>query len=304
MIKSVLITNNLNESIELELRRPEKSGFLIQSIDGISAAKADINMTDLATTDGALFNSSRVGTRNIVFSFKFYSLDTKVSIEDLRQKSYKYFPIKKRVGIKIVEDNRSCVTFGYVESNEINIFDKEVGTIISIVCPDPYFYNAQLKTTLLGSIMPVFEFPFSNESLVDPLLEFSTILVGGLVNVQYEGEVDAGMVITIHALGAAENITIYNYITLESIIIDTSFLASWDPPGLVVGDDIIISTERGNKYVRFLRSGVYYNILNAVDKDSTWFQLKKGENIIGFTADDGINNLQITISNKTIYEGV
>ena len=49
MIKSVTVTNYLGESIKLELGFPEKSGFLIQSIDGLGPPKADIHKTEVAT---------------------------------------------------------------------------------------------------------------------------------------------------------------------------------------------------------------------------------------------------------------
>ena len=71
MIKSVTVTNNLGESIVLELRFPEKSGFLIKEggITGLGPAKATINSTESVTVDGASFNSAHVGQRNIVFNF-------------------------------------------------------------------------------------------------------------------------------------------------------------------------------------------------------------------------------------------
>ena len=304
MINSIIVTNYLNEEIEMELRRPEKSGFLVERVEGIDPPKADINTTELATRDGALYNSARTVFRNISLVLKYYSLDPSVSIEDLRQKSYRYFPIKKKVTIKFLSDNRECYTEGYVESNEIDIFSKNVGCVISIKCPDPYFYDLVKTTTLLGSIVSEFEFPFSNESLTENLIELSSILVGGFINVQYDGEAETGAVFKVHMIGPAENITIYNYITLESMVFHTDFLSTWDPAGLVAGDDLIISTLRGEKYVRLLRDGVYYNVLNGFDLDSTWLQLKKGENIIGFSATSGASNLQISIEHHTMYEGV
>ena len=73
MIKSVRIVNHLNESITLELARPEKSGFAILSIEGLGPSKATINSTEVSTMDGAIFNSSRVVARNIVFDLRFCS---------------------------------------------------------------------------------------------------------------------------------------------------------------------------------------------------------------------------------------
>lgn len=71
MIKSVTITNYLGEKIRLDLTDPEKSGFVIKEIGGLGPVKADINTTDIATTDGALFNSSRATAREITMKLKF-----------------------------------------------------------------------------------------------------------------------------------------------------------------------------------------------------------------------------------------
>jgi hypothetical protein len=68
MIKSVTVTNYLGESIKMELGFPEKSGFLIQNIDGLGPGKATINLTQFATSDGSLFNSAKLNERNIVFT--------------------------------------------------------------------------------------------------------------------------------------------------------------------------------------------------------------------------------------------
>ena len=139
MIRAVTVTNYLGESKRFELAFPEESGFAVQSISGLGPSKADINTTEISTNDGSLYNSARVNSRNIVMSLK---LMFNPQIEDTRHNSYKYFPIKKRVTLLIETDNRICETYGYVESNEPDIFSSDETTQISIVCPDPYFYSA------------------------------------------------------------------------------------------------------------------------------------------------------------------
>ncbi len=92
MIRAVTFTNYLGDSIRLDLARPEESGFIIKSVTGLGPGKANINTTEIATNDGSLFNSSRMPSRNIVISLAYMWKD---SIEDVRQLSYKYFPIKR-----------------------------------------------------------------------------------------------------------------------------------------------------------------------------------------------------------------
>lgn len=307
MIYSIVVTNYLGDRIKLELGKPDISGFLIKSITGLGPAKANVNTTEVSTNDGSLFNSARLSQRNIVLDMVFINTVYGESIEDLRQKSYKYFPLKKSVELTIETDNRYVKTTGYVESNEPNIFSSQEGTQISIICPDPYFYSAGEdgnNVTNFYSIDPMFEFPFSNESLDKPLLVFGEIQIKTEGVITYHGDSEIGVMIYIHAIGPATNINIYNTETREVMRINTEKISSLTGKGIVASDDIVINTAKGEKSITLIREGVSYNILNCLDKNTDWFTLAKGDNIFAFTADSGVTNLQFRVENKVIYEGV
>lgn len=307
MIYSIVVTNYLGDRIKLELGKPDVSGFLIKSITGLGPAKANVNTTEVSTNDGSLFNSARLSQRNIVLDMVFINTVYGESIEDLRQKSYKYFPLKKSVELTIETDNRYVKTTGYVESNEPNIFSSQEGTQISIICPDPYFYSAGEdgnNVTNFYSIDPMFEFPFSNESLDEPLLVFGEIQIKTEGVITYHGDSEIGVMIYIHAIGPATNINIYNTETREVMRINTEKISSLTGKGIVASDDIVINTAKGEKSITLIREGVFYNILNCLDKNTDWFTLAKGDNIFAFTADSGVTNLQFRVENKVIYEGV
>lgn len=307
MIYSLAVTNFLGDRIRLELGKPENTGFLIKSITGLGPVKANVNTTEVATNDGSMFNSARLSQRNIVIQMVFVNSIYGEDIEEIRQKSYKYFPIKKNVELVIETDNRYVRTTGYIESNEPDIFSKQEGTQISIICPDPYFYSASEdgnNVTDFYSIDPMFEFPFSNESLSEPLLVFGEIQIKTEGVITYSGDSEIGVMIYIHAIGPAEHINVYNTETREVMTIDTVKLEKLTGRGLIAGDDIIINTLKGEKSITLVRSGVSYNILNCLDKNTDWFTLVKGDNIFAFTADSGVTNLQFRIENKVIYEGV
>lgn len=307
MIYSIVVTNYLGDRIKLELGKPDISGFLIKSITGLGPAKANVNTTEVSTNDGSLFNSARLSQRNIVLDLVFINTVYGENIEDLRQKSYKYFPLKKSVELTIETDNRYVKTTGYVESNEPNIFSSQEGTQISIICPDPYFYSAGEdgnNVTNFYSIDPMFEFPFSNESLDEPLLVFGEIQIKTESVITYHGDSEIGVMIYIHAIGPATNINIYNTETREVMRINTEKISSLTGKGIVASDDIVINTAKGEKSITLIREGVSYNILNCLDKNTDWFTLAKGDNIFAFTADSGVTNLQFRVENKVIYEGV
>lgn len=302
MIKSIIVTNHNGESLKLDLFHPEESGLIVKSISGLGPPKANINSTDLATADGAIYSSARASTRNIVFNLQFMFAPT---IEDARQKTYKYFPLKKKITIEVETDNRSLSTEGYVESNEPDIFSQEESTQISIVCVDPFFRDARPSLVQFASVLPNFEFPFSNESLTDDLIEFGKIGLDTRSTLVYTGDVDTGILITIHAMGSVSGIlNIYNIETYENIKIDLSKIKALTGSDYRSGDDIIISTVSGDKYVQVLHNGKYYNAIGIIDKLANWFQLTVGKNIFNFTVTNGVENLSITFEYRNAYGGI
>lgn len=303
MIKSITVMTQKGESLTLELTNPEDSGLIVQEIEGLGPSQATINTSELATMDGSLYSSARLSERNIVLTLRMMFAPT---IEDSRQKTYRYFPIKGKVKLVIETNNRLVQTEGYVESNEPEIFSETETTQISIICPDPYFYDASGSSTVFTDAAAHFEFPFSNEAVTDPMIEFSIISIDSRAILNYKGDADTGVVITLHPVSAVSDITLYNVNTKESMSIDTDKILTITGQAFNVGDDIIISTIKGDKYVRLLRNGAYTNIIGALSKDSDWFQITPGDNIFDFTTDskESKKNLMVMFSYRKAYGGI
>ena len=305
MIKSITVTNHLGDSIKLDLARPELSGFAVTSITGLGPGTATINTTEMSTSDGSLFNSSRLPARNIVLSLQYMWI---TSIEDARHRSYRYFPIKKKIKLLIETDNRSAEIEGYVETNDPTIFSQSEGSEISIICPNPFFYSAGADgtvVTVFQGVEPLFEFPFSNESIADSLIEMGSINANAnKKSIVYTGDAEVGVNINIRALGEVSNVTIHNVGTRETIRIDTDKLETFTGSGIIAGDAIEICTIKGKKSVTLTRDGNVINILNCLGKNPNWFQLVKGDNVFAYTAESGATNLQVVFTNQTVYEGV
>lgn len=304
MIKSVTVTNYLGESVKIVLTEAEPDhGLLITNIDGLGPVGADINRTEIATNDGDLYNSARRKGRNIVMQLQFEGSD----IEAIRHLTYKYFPEKKYTTIVVEADHRICEAYGYIESNNPTIFSEKEGCQVSIICPDPNFYSAgedgNNVTTFFG-VEPLFEFPFDNNSLEEDLIEFGSIENKTEQTIVYDGDANVGILIRIHAVGSVGDITIYNTGTREIMKLDMAKLEALTGDTLIAGDELIISTVRGNKYISLLRNGQYTNVLNILDKNSDWFELAKGDNVFVYVAEYGTTNVQFKIENRTVFEGV
>lgn len=306
MIKKVTVINYLGESLEMPMDRPQLSGFAICSINGLGPVKANVNVTELATDDGAVYNSARADTRNITLSLKFMDYIGRGSAEDIRLLSYKYFPLKKPLTLIIETDNRTASITGYVESNEPDIFSADERTNISILCPDPWFYDADgdgNKETRFNGIENLFEFPVENEFGFE-LIELGNYKSDRVGNIYYEGDVEIGFVMELSFSGNAENIVLYNVTSNETMVIATSKITALTGSALTAGDTIIIDSRRGQKKAQLLRGGRYYNILNSLGRNTSWLMLHKGDNYIGYGAESGEDNITVLVTNKTAFEGV
>lgn len=303
MIKTVKVTNYMGESLTIPLIW-NGGPFEIEKIEGLGPPKANINTTEIATNDGSKFNSARSTERNVVLYLILHGAPT---IEDARHLSYKYFPVKKYLQLEIETDNRRCIVEGYPESNEPNIFSDSEDVQVSIVCPNPYWKSAGddgIREAVFSGAEPDFEFPFQNNSTTNKMIEFGIIARRKENVVYYDGDAEQGIIITIEVGGTVKNLKIVNVNTRETMAISHDELVSFTGSGLVSGDTVTISTLKGHKSIELLRNGVTTNILNCIGKDDDWFMLSKGDNIFGYTADEGSDYLDFKINYSSLYEGI
>ena len=311
MIRSFTVTNYRDESLTCELADPSKEGFVVAGIDGLGPTKATVNVTDISSIDGGLFNSSRIGSRNIVISLVYY-YDSDYSIEDLRHKSYRYFPPKKPIHLCITTDTRIAYIDGYVESNDVAIFSKREGSQISIICPNPYFYTADKEYNQYNDYaVPAFTFDFEDAS-ADKLL-MGTILDYKLTKIVYSGDADTGLLFSIDFKGPINNdstiqITngdtfVQNTISIAKVIsLVHGFLPSFT--AITSGDSIKFSTIKGNKYVNFIHDNQEYNVLGSVTSNGEWLYLMPGANTIRIDTSDTNADVDISSENQIYFNGV
>lgn len=303
MLHAITVTNFRGESLLMELEYPERTGLMVYEVTGIGSGQATINMNDMATTDGASYVSSRLTTRNIVINIKLMETDT-LTVEDSRHRSYRYFPTKKPLSLKFHTDSGIRCIDGYVEHNDPVIFSKQEYTQISIVCPDPYFYDETYTNMVLSGYHPLFEFPFCNDSLDENLLIMDDLTLVKRISFVYRGESDTGMIIVLQAHSEVKNITLYNNETSEIMFIDTNKFPSELGSHMVTADRIEISTYIGRRSAYLIRDGIRYNIINSLGRHTPWFSLIAGVNTFSYSAEEGENKLDVSMEYKNVYEGV
>lgn len=322
MLRSMTVTNHLDESLTIELENPNPSGFQVAGIDGLGPPKADLFMSNRAANDGSVFNSARVDSRNIVIRLVYVGSD----IEKCRHDSYKYFPTKKNIRLVFKNDSREIRIDGYVESNEIAIFSKMEGSVISIMCPDPWFIdNTDTNVAqTISTVESLFEFEYLDPSVVsegqvrfgdweihpsdaepvdDRYIEFSRVENTNSGSIKYAGDVDIGITLQLFLSSNPGNIKIINQ-DKEEMNISASVISRVIGGNMQNGDVIVITTGTGNKTARLLRGGVYKNIIAAINKSSVWFTLSRGDNVFVIRTANSIDSISCLISSQILYEGV
>lgn len=304
MIYTIIATNAKGDSVELDLANPWAGGIAVTGASGLGPAEGTINTVNFATSDGALFNSSRIKSRDIELNLKFLGSD----IEEVRHRLLRYFRVKHPITLDFITDYRHTYITGHVEKNEIDIFSNSEGADITIVCPNPFF---RLRDPVKGknsvrftTSTPSFEFEFQDPNSDSPTLIFGEITSTGETVVAYEGDADASTIVDIQFLGPASGVKLYNTTTQTRINIDTNEISRLLGSTIKAGDRLSISSGVGDKYVKAYRDGNVYNALSALDKDSDWIFLTPGDNLITVRADTGIDNVSAVISFENLYESI
>lgn len=304
MIYTIIATNAKGDSVELDLANPWAGGIAVTGVSGLGPAEGTINTVNFATSDGALFNSSRIKSRDIELNLKFLGSD----IEAVRHKLLRYFRVKHPITLDFITDYRHTYITGHVEKNEIDIFSNSEGADLTIVCPNPFFRlrdPAKGKNSVrFTTSTPSFEFEFQDPNSDSPTLIFGEMTSTGETVVVYEGDADASTIVDIQFLGPASGVKLYNTTTQTRINIDTNEISRLLGSTIRAGDRLSISSGVGDKYVKAYRDGNVYNALSALDKDSDWIFLTPGDNLITVRADTGIDNVSAIISFENLYESI
>lgn len=282
-----MYTCSLENEYGEKLSLTNNPNYTVYRIDGLEPPTAVINTSPVANFDGSRFNSSKVNERNIVIY-----LTIENDCEANRINLYKHVKTKRFVKFYYKNSSREVYAVGYVESISIGIFEQKQSAQISILCPYSYFKNVNACITDFSTLEPMFVFPFAYDTSGAP---FSVIEPGQTHSIVNGGDIENGVVITVKAVGRALNPTIFNLSKNEYFKINVDMFA---------GDEVVINTNKGSKKVTLTHDGVTTNVINAIERGSTWFELLVGDNLFTYDADEFPSNLLCTLTHENEFEGV
>lgn len=257
MLTQIRANASYGKLLYLPVLTDDASGFTVRNVDGLGPVRAEIVTSTFAMLDGSNFQASSVDNRNIVITVGLESYHGSLTVKDLRDKIYSVFMPKNKVDLAFYDHSlatnqtKEYVTSGYVESCEPNIFSQDPEIVISIICPNPFFYDP-----------------------AETLFQGTSTQTTDMSDVDYAGSSDNGFYLRMPITDAAVR-SIIIYRMLPSGLVETYALryAQYQ-----VGDVLEVSTTHKAKTVTITRNNTKFSILHAVDPVSVWLELAPGIN--------------------------
>lgn len=249
MLKQINVTNRRGMTLQLEMLEND-SGYQIADVEGLNPVKAVLSSSSSAGLDGEKFQSARRGARYIKIKLDLEPDFVTDDFSSLRKKLYSYFPTKQEVVMRYIMTEALYVDItGVVEDVDVEQFQEEQQVVISLTCYEPDFIDPRMVT-----------------------VEALTVSTMTHVEIDYAGDIEAGTVLTLNVNRSMDGFTIYNT-GEDGIVRQLDFTAP-----LLDGDQLVISSLRGNKGITLTRLGVSKSYLYGKTTQTGWIELVEGLN--------------------------
>lgn len=268
--------------------------FVVSSILGLNPPKAQINTTPAYGLDGSKFNSAFLGNRNIVITLMLRG-DQEASRQELLQ----YFRSKGFCRFYFENNSHNVYADGYVESIEYNIFQRVGQVQVSIICPDPFFYDLTQRVIPMTNVTSQFYFQFAIDQ--DDPVAISEYTNTNITTIENAGQEDSGIILVAKFLSSADSFRFHKIVTGElgeSVYIDHSFSA---------GDILTYSTVPENIEFSVLGNGTWENLFGSAYLGSVdLIKLNPGPNYFEYAVNNvpSSSAVEVTLVYRQAYQGV
>lgn len=292
-MRSITCTNEHGNAITFSEWR--FAPFILAHVDGLYDSTNEISILDNNISDGGDYQGIRSPVRHIVLTV-CAPPGTKYA-QELRDTLRAVFGKGAKGTLTYIEDGSERVIDYYTES--IAPGRRQLYNIY-LTCPDPWLYDPEYTIVQLARHAPLFTFPHVFKSEGEQISEEHTDDV--IATIEGTSDDPLGMIFRIRAKGPIVNPSITNIYRLEHIQFGIE-TPSPMPLQLYSGDTVEIVTERGRRSVTLTRGGETTSINHFLTEDSTFLALYKGENVFGYGAEQGTENMTLDICYRNRYEG-
>lgn len=278
--------NLIFKSNKKELTMNSKLDIKVIDIQGIEASSYTINTT-ASEQDGSTVTSVKVEPREIIITG-----DIEKNENELANRDYliRFFNPKETGEMYITRNNVNRKIQYRVSSLDFStnkMYERIQFTLNLESTEEPYFSDAKNRGNYLTAISPQFTFPLViNPTKIMGYKTFKPVMP--LVN---DGDKETGIeIVAIAKRGKVDNLKFI--LNNNQYIKVNATLNQWD--------ELRINTNPRKKSVALNGE----NIINKIDRNSTFFSLKIGKNILKYECDNGGTNVDINVLFYRKYLGV
>lgn len=249
MLSKVEVTNSRSNVFSLSVEEDD-GPYQVVGIDGLDPVKATLTATSYSGIDGELFQNAKLPARNIKIKLDLDPDFNPKTYTDLRRDLYPFFMPKSKITLRFYLTSGLYLDIvGIVEAMSSPIFEEDPEVEILITCHQPDFIDTRMVT-----------------------IENQTVADGTTIEIDYPGNMESGTVLTLHVNRSISELTIYN-------LDEGGMLQQLDFGGVLIsGDELVISSLRGNKGITLIRSSVSSSFLYGRSAQSKWIQFMEGLN--------------------------
>lgn len=268
------------EGAEIRIGEKGFAPFVLMQADGVYRINNNVATTENTMMDGSTYHSSVANMRNIVLTIA--NMSPYPRNRDILNEVFK----EGDPGTLFFHEDGGTdkVIDYYVESVDSEGAPASVIHTISLLCPDPFFYAPEDTVVMLAEWKGLFEFEHEFVDGGEELGVQSDVRIVEIYNRNLVNRV--GMKITIKCTGPVRNPSITLVETNEHVKVNVS---------MVNGDELLITTETGDKHIRLTHDGRKEEVNYLLTDDSTFLQLRRGTNTIGYAADAGEEYMTVQI---------
>lgn len=279
---------------QLELKFVSKNSMLLMNkiteikvltIEGLESSEYTINKVD-SNQDGAEITSRKIEPREIVITGDI----TKNNNETINRKRLISFFNPKLDGTLTVKRNNEERKIMYTVSS-FRFTNKKMYEFqqfeLVLECTNPYFESVDNFGKNIASITKQFAFPLAILANKGKIMGYKTY--NNNVQILNDGDFDTGAEIQIKAIGNVTN---------PKIVLNDSFIRI--NIEMVKNDTLIINTNQRHKSITLNGK----NIIQKIDRQSSFFNLKIGDNKMTYSSDEGYENMEVNVYFYKKYLGI
>lgn len=249
MLTKIEITNSRGNILTLPMM-DDNSSYVVADIDGLEPVQATLSAESYAGLDGEVFQSAKRSARNIKMKVDLDPDFADETYTALRQNLYRFFMTKAQIKLRLYQDTGLYLDInGIVEDFASPLFDQNPTVNLSIMCYQPDFVDPRIIS-------------LSGHTVADTT---NTVI-------DYPGNVETGVVLTLNVNRPVSDFTIYN-------VDEGGNIQQFDFTGALIADDVlVVSTLPGAKGITLTRAGMSSSYLYGRSAQSSWIQLFEGDN--------------------------